>query len=288
MKKFFTLVKKKGAETAMVSLEPVKAAAGVISVPALGPAAEILYSILEKVYQSQQNSGTVREIADLCLRAHATLAQHLQNMEITLALSDGIQHFEADLRNAQETVDKYEYKAWINRLVGILECIQCTLWYIQVSNTVQSPRYCKRYSGFFGGSVKDLGDSEHARWNKDGGRCNVGVCRGGLRLTIMATWKSRQQRRPSGQHIYSFSVASGSGYVQKFVYSHYSCNATVQDLVGGLWRGVPTQDSLAKDHLFSLRKVGCFLLDTGSTYSPSTTFIILHWTSLAELKCLSL
>ncbi len=85
------------------------------------------------MYQSQQNAGTVREIADLCLRAHATLAQHLQNMEITPALSDGIQRFEAyvllylghcshlrtdrDLRNAQETVDKYEHKTWIDRLV---------------------------------------------------------------------------------------------------------------------------------------------------------------------------
>ncbi|PBK87440.1 hypothetical protein ARMGADRAFT_1085465 [Armillaria gallica] len=117
MKKFFTLVKKNGVETAMVSLESVKAAARVISVPALGPAAEILYSVLEKVYQSQQNAGTVHEIADLCLRAHATLAQHLQNMEITPALSDGIQQFEADLRNAQETVDNYENKTWINRLV---------------------------------------------------------------------------------------------------------------------------------------------------------------------------
>ncbi|KAK0429594.1 hypothetical protein EV421DRAFT_1745334 [Armillaria borealis] len=109
MTKFFILVKKKGVETAMVSLESVKAAAGVISVPALGPAAEILYSVLEKVYQSQQNAGTAREIADLCLRAHSTLVQHLQNMEITPALSDGIQQFEADLRNAQEIADNRPY-----------------------------------------------------------------------------------------------------------------------------------------------------------------------------------
>ncbi len=52
-----------------------------------------MLSILDKVYQSQQNSGTARDIANLCFRAHSTLSKHLQSVEITPPLLDSIQLF---------------------------------------------------------------------------------------------------------------------------------------------------------------------------------------------------
>ncbi|PBK64513.1 hypothetical protein ARMSODRAFT_465277 [Armillaria solidipes] len=116
MTKFFTLVKKKGVETAIPPLEVLKAAAELIPVPALGPATEIILSIFEKVYQSQQNAGTAHEIANLCLRAHSTLSEHLQSVEITPALLNSIRQFEADLHDAQKTVQKYEQKMWIQHV----------------------------------------------------------------------------------------------------------------------------------------------------------------------------
>ncbi len=53
-----------------------------------------MLSILDKVYQTQQNTGTALEIANLCLRAHSTLSQHLQSVEITPALLNSIRQFE--------------------------------------------------------------------------------------------------------------------------------------------------------------------------------------------------
>ncbi|KAK0429598.1 hypothetical protein EV421DRAFT_1914389 [Armillaria borealis] len=116
MTKFFTLVKKKGVETAIPPLEVLKAAAELIPVPALGPATDIILSIFEKVYQSQQNAGTAHEIANLCLRAHSTLSQHLQSVEITPILLNSIRQFEADLHNAQETIQKYKQKMWFQHV----------------------------------------------------------------------------------------------------------------------------------------------------------------------------
>ncbi len=53
-----------------------------------------MLSILDKVYQSQQNTGTALEIANLCLTAHSTLSQHLQSVEIRPALLNSIRQFE--------------------------------------------------------------------------------------------------------------------------------------------------------------------------------------------------
>ncbi|PBK64524.1 hypothetical protein ARMSODRAFT_465964 [Armillaria solidipes] len=83
---------------------------GLIPVPALGPAMDIMLCILDKAYQCQQNAGIAHEIANLCLRAHSTLSQHLQSMEITSGLVNSIRQFEADLHDAQEAVQKYEQK----------------------------------------------------------------------------------------------------------------------------------------------------------------------------------
>ncbi|PBK87489.1 hypothetical protein ARMGADRAFT_456785 [Armillaria gallica] len=117
MTKIFTLVKKKGVETAALPLEVLKAATEVIPVPALKPATDIMLSILDKVYQSQQNSGTARDIANLCFRAHSTLLKHLQSVEITPPLLDSIQLFVEDLHDAQESVEKYKQKNWIQHFV---------------------------------------------------------------------------------------------------------------------------------------------------------------------------
>ncbi len=73
----------------------LQAVAELILVPALGSATDIMLSILDKVYQSQHNAWTAHEIANLCLRAHSTLSQHLQSVEITPALSNSIRQFEA-------------------------------------------------------------------------------------------------------------------------------------------------------------------------------------------------
>ncbi|PBK87485.1 hypothetical protein ARMGADRAFT_456584 [Armillaria gallica] len=116
MTKFFTLVKKKGVETAIPPLEFLKAAAGLISVPALGPATDIVLSIFENLYQSQQNAGAAHEIANMCLRAHSTLSEHLLSVEITPALLNSIRQFEADLHDAQETVQKYKQKMWFQHV----------------------------------------------------------------------------------------------------------------------------------------------------------------------------
>ncbi|KAK0458507.1 uncharacterized protein EV420DRAFT_1764161 [Desarmillaria tabescens] len=108
-------VKKKGVETLTVPLECLKATAGLIPVPALGPATDIVLSILKKVDESQQNTGTAREIANLCLKAHVTLSEHLQNVEITPTLLASIQQFEADLHDVENTVEEYEQKMSIER-----------------------------------------------------------------------------------------------------------------------------------------------------------------------------
>ncbi|KAK0458502.1 uncharacterized protein EV420DRAFT_359812 [Desarmillaria tabescens] len=94
-KKPIPFVKKKGVETLTMPLECLKAASVLIPVPALGPATDIVFSILKKVDQSQQNTGTAREIVNLCLKAHVTLSEHLQSVEITPALLDSIRQFEA-------------------------------------------------------------------------------------------------------------------------------------------------------------------------------------------------
>ncbi|KAK0474940.1 hypothetical protein IW261DRAFT_1497916 [Armillaria novae-zelandiae] len=117
MNKFFASVKKNGVETAILPLQVLKAVAGLTSVPALGSATDIMLSILDKAYQTQQNTGTALEIANLCLRAHSTLSQHLQSVEITPALLNSIRQFEMDLHDAQESVEKYEQKMWIGRLL---------------------------------------------------------------------------------------------------------------------------------------------------------------------------
>ncbi len=44
--------------------------------------------------QSQQNAGTCCEIANRCLRAHVTLSQHLESVEITEKLLKSIRQFE--------------------------------------------------------------------------------------------------------------------------------------------------------------------------------------------------
>ncbi|PBK87547.1 hypothetical protein ARMGADRAFT_459482 [Armillaria gallica] len=136
MKKSFTSVRKKGVETAILPLQVLKvcdhpmfrrrclsllmvlsAVTGLTSVPALGPATDIMLSILGKVYQTQQNTRTALEIANLCMRAHSTLSRHLQSVEITSALLNSIRQFEVDLHDAQETVEKYKQKMWIDRLL---------------------------------------------------------------------------------------------------------------------------------------------------------------------------
>lgn len=117
MNKLFAFVRKKGVETAILPLQVLKAVTGLTSVPALGPATDIMLSILDKVYQVQQNTGTALEIANLCLRAHSTLSQHPQSVEITPALLSSILQFEADLHDAQETVEKYKQKMWIGRFL---------------------------------------------------------------------------------------------------------------------------------------------------------------------------
>ncbi|KAK0458504.1 uncharacterized protein EV420DRAFT_1542649, partial [Desarmillaria tabescens] len=116
MKKGLTLVKKKGVETAIIPLQGLKAAAGLIPVPALGPATDIILSILEIAYQSQQNAENCREIADRCLRVHVTLSEHLQSMEITPTLLKSIRRFEVELHNVQEFVKRYRHKTAIRRL----------------------------------------------------------------------------------------------------------------------------------------------------------------------------
>ncbi|KAK0442993.1 hypothetical protein EV421DRAFT_1903953 [Armillaria borealis] len=112
MAKFYTF-SKKSVETAIPSLQV--AAAGLTPVPALGLATDIILSILEIAYQSQQNAGTSREIANRCLRARITLSEHLQGTEITPRLLDSIRRFEADLHDVQETVERYKHKKRINR-----------------------------------------------------------------------------------------------------------------------------------------------------------------------------
>ncbi|KAK0434042.1 uncharacterized protein EV420DRAFT_1654198, partial [Desarmillaria tabescens] len=67
------------------------------------------------VDQSQQNTGTAREIANLCLKAHVTLSEHLQSVEITPTLLDSIRQFEADLNDFQNTVEEYEQKMLIDQ-----------------------------------------------------------------------------------------------------------------------------------------------------------------------------
>ncbi|KAK0502680.1 hypothetical protein EDD18DRAFT_1345502 [Armillaria luteobubalina] len=115
MAKFSTFVKEKAVEPVIPPLQVVKAAAGLIPVPALGLATDIILRILETAYQSQQNAGTCREIANRCLRARVTLFEHLQNTEITPRLLDSIRRFEADLHDVQETVERYKHKKAINR-----------------------------------------------------------------------------------------------------------------------------------------------------------------------------
>ncbi|KAK0227977.1 hypothetical protein IW262DRAFT_1455161 [Armillaria fumosa] len=112
---FYTFVKEKGIEPAIPPLQVVKVAAGLIPVPALGLATDIVLSILETAYQSQQNAGACREIANRCLRARVTLSEHLQDTEITSRLLDSIRRFEADLHDVQETVERYKHKKPINR-----------------------------------------------------------------------------------------------------------------------------------------------------------------------------
>ncbi|KAK0434056.1 uncharacterized protein EV420DRAFT_1754628 [Desarmillaria tabescens] len=115
-KKPIPFVKKKGVETITVPLECLKAASGLIPVPALGPATDIVLSILKKVDQSQQNTVTAREIANLCLKAHVTLSEHLQSVEITPTLLESIQQFEADLHDVENTVEYYEQKMSIDQI----------------------------------------------------------------------------------------------------------------------------------------------------------------------------
>ncbi|KAK0434050.1 uncharacterized protein EV420DRAFT_1684026 [Desarmillaria tabescens] len=116
-KKAIPFVKKRGIETLTMPLECLKAASGLIPVPALGPTTDIVLSILKKVDQSQQNTGTAHEIGNLCLKAHVTLSEHLQSVEITSTLLDGIRQFEADLHDVENTVEEYERKMSMDQIL---------------------------------------------------------------------------------------------------------------------------------------------------------------------------
>ncbi|KAK0225159.1 hypothetical protein EDD85DRAFT_222658 [Armillaria nabsnona] len=108
MKTFVTLVKKKGVETAIPPLQGLKAVAELASIPVLGPATDIILSILEIVYQSQQNAGTCREIANRCLRALVTLSQHLESVQITERLLKSIRQLKRicmTSKNSSKSID---------------------------------------------------------------------------------------------------------------------------------------------------------------------------------------
>ncbi|KAK0460780.1 hypothetical protein IW261DRAFT_1428837 [Armillaria novae-zelandiae] len=94
MKNISRLLGKKSIETAIVPLEILKAASGAIPIPALALVTEILLSILNLAYQTQQNADTHNEIVTRCVRAHATIAQCLENMGITADVSRNIEQFE--------------------------------------------------------------------------------------------------------------------------------------------------------------------------------------------------
>ncbi|KAK0458493.1 uncharacterized protein EV420DRAFT_1642836 [Desarmillaria tabescens] len=166
MAKIFTLVKKaakkpipfvkKGVETLTMPLECLKTASGLIPVPALGPATDIVLSILKKVDQSQQNTATAREIANLCLKAHVTLSEHLQSVEITPTLLDSIRQFEADLHNIENTVEEYEQKMSIDQtlyskiysdeLQRVEKQVNSTLLLFQIKKLLSLEETCAKMS----------------------------------------------------------------------------------------------------------------------------------------------
>ncbi|KAK0505367.1 hypothetical protein EDD18DRAFT_334621 [Armillaria luteobubalina] len=113
--KLFSL--KKGIETVITPLQGLKAAAGLFPVPALGPATDIILSILDSAYQGQQNADTCCEIADRCLRVHVTLSKHLQRVEITPTLLKSISQIEMDLDNVQNSIERYRRRRTIYRLI---------------------------------------------------------------------------------------------------------------------------------------------------------------------------
>ncbi|KAK0225146.1 hypothetical protein EDD85DRAFT_958884 [Armillaria nabsnona] len=147
---FYTFVKEKRVEAAIPPLQVVKAAAGLIPVPALGLATDIILSILESA--SQQNSGTCREIAYRCLRAQVTLSEHLQGVEITPRLLDSIRRFEADLHDVQETVERYKHRKRIDRffhsksynddLQRLGKRIDATLSFFQINRLLSLDEIC--------------------------------------------------------------------------------------------------------------------------------------------------
>ncbi|KAK0493413.1 hypothetical protein EDD18DRAFT_1179959, partial [Armillaria luteobubalina] len=110
MKNIGHLLGKKSIETAVVPLEIFKAASGFIPIPALAPATEILLSILNLAYQTQQNADTRKEIATRCVRAHATISRRLGNTEITTDVLENIEQFERDLKDVRESIEKENRK----------------------------------------------------------------------------------------------------------------------------------------------------------------------------------
>ncbi|PBK83693.1 hypothetical protein ARMGADRAFT_1067697 [Armillaria gallica] len=116
MKRIGGLLGKKGIETAVVPLEILKAASGAIPIPALGPATDILLSILNLAYQAQQNADKRNEIVTRCVKAHVTISQHLENVKITSDVAKNIQQFERDLKDVRDFVERENRK---NRL-GLL------------------------------------------------------------------------------------------------------------------------------------------------------------------------
>ncbi|KAK0429699.1 hypothetical protein EV421DRAFT_1914187 [Armillaria borealis] len=113
MKRIGGLLGRKSIETAVVPLEFLKAASGAIPVPALGPATEILLSILNLAYQAQQNVETRNKIMTRCVRAHVTISQ---NVQITSDVAKNIQKFETNLKDVQDFIEHEDRK---NRL-GLL------------------------------------------------------------------------------------------------------------------------------------------------------------------------
>ncbi|KAK0493406.1 hypothetical protein EDD18DRAFT_1406507 [Armillaria luteobubalina] len=106
MKNIGGLLGKKSIETVIVPLEFLKAASGAIPIPALAPATEVLLSILNLAYQTQENADTRKEIVTRCVRAHATISRHLGSMEITTDILKNIERFERDLKDVWESIEK--------------------------------------------------------------------------------------------------------------------------------------------------------------------------------------
>ncbi|KAK0493404.1 hypothetical protein EDD18DRAFT_1464901 [Armillaria luteobubalina] len=116
MKNIGRLLGKKSIETAIVPLEILKAASEAIPVPALAPATEILLSILNLAYQTQENADTRKEIVTRCVRAHVAISRRLGNMEITTNVLENIEQFERDLKDVRDFIEKENRKNRLNLL----------------------------------------------------------------------------------------------------------------------------------------------------------------------------